>query len=280
MIHQQLTLTRPLFVVDTETTGVDTSTSRVIEIGFQQFGPEGLAREWRTLINPGIAIPEGAFKVHGISTKMIEACQTCGGAKPELLHAEDGLVCTCEQFRVAPRFAQISPNLAKGFSQCDFAGKNVRFDLRILSAEFARAKTPWSYAGARIIDAERLEQLGEPRDLSSLYERRCGKKLVGAHGALADVKASSELIQAQLDLFSWLPRDLDKLHEAQWPGFLDSEGRFRIINDYAVCTFGKHKGTRMRDIPMDYYNWILKNDFPDEIKTLVGQAKLGKFPGA
>jgi hypothetical protein len=65
----------------------------------------------------------------------------------------------CEGFKPWPSFKQLAPNLAKGFTDVDFAGKNVRYDLRILSAEFARANVEWSYMDARIVDADRLEHV-------------------------------------------------------------------------------------------------------------------------
>ena len=36
MLHELLQLNRPLFVVDTETTGTDVNTDRIVEIGFQE----------------------------------------------------------------------------------------------------------------------------------------------------------------------------------------------------------------------------------------------------
>ena len=45
MIHQLLNLTRPLFVLDTETTGLDTAKDRIVELGFQQWIAEGMTKE-------------------------------------------------------------------------------------------------------------------------------------------------------------------------------------------------------------------------------------------
>jgi len=179
-----------------------------------------------------------------------------------------------------PTFGQIAENLAKGFSDCDFGGQNIRFDLQVLASEMKRVNVVWSYAGALIIDAQRLEQLGEPRSLSHLYEKHTGKKLEGAHGALADVAASAEVIHAQVQKYDTLPRDLSALHDLQWPGWVDTEGLFRYDADEVIrASFGKHRGVAIDKIPLTYWQWILeKSDFGTEIKDLAANAKLRKFP--
>lgn len=270
MIHQLLNLTRPLFVPDAETTGVDPESSRIIEFGFQQWTAEGMVREWRSYINPGISIPAHTTKVHGIDDGFIkQACRHCQGVHDETAGHE---------WAPLPTFAQLAASFVKGFSDCDFAGKNVRFDLRILAAEMRRAGIEWSYAGARIIDIDRLEALVHPRDLSSLHAKYIGLPHDGAHGALSDVRASTSVIVRQLQEHESLPKDLDALHTLQWPGWLTSDGKFRIIDGVAMICFGKHKYTPIREVPIDYWDWLLREKFPPEIKQIVLEAKLGKVP--
>lgn len=281
MIHLLLSLTRPLFLVDTETTGVDPQKDRIVEIGFQQWGAEGMVKEWRALVNPGIPIPASATKVHGITDAVFKVCRVCGADKEHgdvknIVQYGDGLL--CDKFSPWPSFKDLAPNLAKGFTACDYAGKNVRFDLRLLAAEMARAGQAWGYAGARIIDADRLEQLAVPRDLGSLHEKYAGAKHDGAHGALSDVRASATVIAKQLEAHAALPRDLDALHAAQWPGWLCEDGAFRLVDGVATCQFGKWRGRAMRDIEASYWDWILKAEFPADVKALAAAAKLGKFP--
>lgn len=283
MIHQLLNLTRPLFIFDTETTGVDPKSDRIVNLGFEQWGPEGLVKEWKTLVNPGGPIPAGASKVHGIYDAQMELCRECGGYNDDV--APDRCKCPPVEdggpgsgFKPVFTFKQLAPNLAKGFSNCDFGGKNVRFDLRILSAEMARAGVQWSYVGARIVDAERLEQLAVPRTLSHLYEKYTGEKLAGAHDAMNDVKASTTVIVKQLETHPTLPRDLDTLHRLQWPGWLCDGGEFKLVEGIATCQFGKWRGKPMKNIPLSYYDWIIGSDFPADVKALAAAAKLGKFP--
>lgn len=273
MIHTLLPLNRSLFFLDTETTGTNPDTDRICELGFREWTAEGMVREWRSLIDPTVPIPPATSKKHGITDEMIKGCRSCQ-ATP-LDHPNS----TCDAFKPHYTFRQIAPNLAKGFVNCDFGGQNVRFDLKIIAAEMKRALVPWNYNDAAIVDSGRLEQIVEPRSLSDLYKKYTGENLEGAHGALADVKGSEVVVCAQLRMHTVLPRDLRELHELQWPGRLDADGKFTIVEGVATCQFGKYRGRAMRSIPMDYYDWILKSEFPEDVKRLAADAKLGKFPG-
>lgn len=305
-IHDMLTLTRPLIVFDVETTGLDCEKDRIVELGFQQFLPDGKVVEWRSLVNPGVPIPSDVTKVHGITNERMLACRECGGIRAD----SNGNFCTCPDFKPVPTFKQLAPRLATGFSNCDFGGKNIRFDLRFMAAEMKRAGQRWSYATAKIIDADRLEQIGEPRTLSHLYTKhvtevcntcdgegvvtayagvqhdrcgdcngsgRIGKKLIDAHQAMADVKATSEVITAQLRKYNVLPHDLDQLHALQWPGWVDTEGKIRRDSEgVARLAFGKHSGVDVRQVPTGYWKWITDADFSDEFKELAGRILKGE----
>lgn len=285
MLNDLFTLTRPLIVLDCETTGLDTKIARIVELGFQLWTAEGLKKEWRARINPGVPIPPETTAVHGITNAHVASCRLCWELEPHVLRGriDHGIVDTQDggrhEFHPYPSFKQLAPNIAKGFTDVDFAGKNVRFDLRVLSSEFARASVEWTYGGARIIDADRLEQIGEPRHLSNLYSKHTGKEPLDAHQALADVRMTTEVIAAQMVKYDTLPRDLDALHALQWPGWLDPEGKFRFI-DGVPCfgSWGKYAGKPMASVPTDYFDFILKSDFSSDVKALVGQAKLGRFP--
>ena len=251
MIHTILSLTRPLFVLDCETTGVHKE-ARIIELGFQQWDATGLVKEYRHLFNPGVTIPASSTAIHNITDEMV---------------------------RTSIYFWQIAQRLANGFSDCDFAGKNIRFDLGRLAYEFSLAQVAWSYAGACIVDADRLEQLAVPRDLGALHKKYTGEAHDGAHGAMSAVRASTTVIVHQLETYEALPRDLRALHELQWPGWLTTDGSFKMVDGVPRCMLKKHRDTPMDQVPMSYYDWILSADFPEDVRQLASDAKIGKFPG-
>jgi len=285
----RLLLSRPLIFLDTETTGTDVNAARIVELGFQLYEgefPFGLKKEWRSLINPGIPIPADATRTHKITDEDILRCRDC--KRPQGQHpnsADHGEV--CEAYRPWPTFKQLAPNLAKGFSNCDFAGQNVRYDLRILANEFARASIEWSYHGAYVIDSGRLEQLAVPRTLSDLHKKYIGRAHDDAHGAMSDTQAAARVIAHQLEAHpSVLPADLKRLHELQWPGWIDGDGKFRFVDGVPCFSqWGKHAGKPMKDPSVNavirgqsYWDFILGADFSADVKQLARDAKLGKFP--
>lgn len=301
---------RPLICIDAETTGVDTQSDRIVELAFEVWKAEGLESDWRSLINPGIPIPAEVTEIHGINDEDMVGCRVCAG---KLQGSLGDKICTCDTFKPVPTFKQIAEKLARGFSDCDFMGKNVRFDLQILAAEFARAGIAWTIGDARILDADRLEAWLNKRSLSHLYRKyvrvvcpecggglncssncktchgrgETGKKLDGAHGALADVKASTTVIAAQMDAFTQnedeavqLPRDIGALHDLQFPGFIDLGNKFTFDKDGVprFTRWGKYAGKPMRVADNGYWDFVLKSDFAADVKVLAGNAKLGKFP--
>jgi DNA polymerase-3 subunit epsilon len=59
----------PLVAFDLETTGTDVETDRIVTAAVVRLEPNGAISEERTwLLNPGVAIPEQASAIHGIST--------------------------------------------------------------------------------------------------------------------------------------------------------------------------------------------------------------------
>lgn len=297
-LHEILHLERPLIVFDTETTGTDPEVDRICELGFQVWDATGMTAEWRSLIVPGVPISAEAQAAHGITNEMVNPamCRHCGrsgalhpfaempaGTAPEgsrkLTDEEKAMNGGCPAYSPMPTFQQIAPRIAAGFSNCDFAGKNIRFDIRITMAEMRRYNTPWSIAGARIIDIERLEQIACPRNLSALHEKYTGQKFEGAHTALADVRASVTVLEHQFLAHPQLPRDLQALHELQFPGMIDIEGKFKFVDGVPrLGNWGKYKNKRMDEVPLDYWNFILKSDFSPEIKDIARDARRRVFP--
>lgn len=59
----------PLVAFDLETTGTDVETDRIVTAALVRLDPDGAVSEERTwLLDPGVAIPEQASAIHGIST--------------------------------------------------------------------------------------------------------------------------------------------------------------------------------------------------------------------
>ena len=253
-----LKLERPLAVFDIESTGIVPQRDRIVELAVIRIDPDGSIRKTVRRLNPQMPIPAGATAVHGISDADVAD---------------------------APSFADIAEKLAAFLDGCDLAGYNITgFDIPMLEAEFQRAGVEFKAEGRKVIDAYNIFCKLYPRTLTAAYKLFCGKDLVGAHGAGADTAATWEVILGQLDKHAELPDSVDALAEFCEqcdPDAYDRARRFRWCGDELVINFGKHAGRTLRDLAENdpgFLRWILRSDFADDVKKLVSDALIGKFP--
>ena len=85
---------------------------------------------------------------------------------------------------------------------CDFAGFNSnRFDIPLLAEEFLRADVDIDLKKRKFIDVQAIFHKMEKRTLAAAYKFYCLKNLEDAHTAMADTKATYEVLKAQLDQY-------------------------------------------------------------------------------
>lgn len=260
---------RPIIFFDLETTGVNLQTDRIVEISVLKVHPDG-TREVRTRrLNPGMHIPEEASAVHGIYDADVAN---------------------------EPTFRQVSKNLFIFFEDCDLGGYNIlKFDIPMLTREFARAGLSFSTEGRCIADAYNILCLMEPRTLSGAYRTFCGKDMKNAHSAEADTVASYEIFESELRKYSAytadelpegmekFPDNLNDLHKfcCSNQTAIDPEGRFRWKGNEAVVAFSKKSGTPLRKLAAEdpgFLRWIINSDFSPEVKKIASDALKGEFP--
>ena len=249
----ELKLTKPIVFFDLETTGTNITDDRIVEISYIKVYPDG-REESRTLrINPGRPIPPEATAVH---------------------HISDADVAN------APLFEQVAGSLAAVFTDVDIAGFNSnRFDLPLLAEEFLRAQVDIDLSRLRAIDVQVLYHKREPRTLSAAYKFYCGSDLENAHSALADTRATYEVLKAQLDHYSDMENDMEALSkESCFTNNVDFAGRIVYDeNDREVFNFGKYKGMPV-DAVLDrdpgYYGWMMNGDFSLNTKQVLTRIKL------
>jgi DNA polymerase III subunit epsilon len=258
-----LRITRPLVVFDLETTGVDIGRDRIVEIGVVRLDPDGGRDEWVQRINPDMPIPPGATAVHGI---------------------------TDADVRDMPRLADVAAHLLALFAGADAAGFNsASFDLPFLAADLERVGQTLDRSSLRHVDAMRIFHLREPRDLSAALRFYCGREHAGAHTALADARATLDILEAQVARYDDLPADIEGLHAFCGQGRgdgVDPDGRLVWSPEgEAVFTFGKYKGRTLRQVAAEdagYLRFLQKPDlekpFSAEVRRLAREAAAGRFP--
>lgn len=243
----KLNLTRPIIFFDLETTGTNVVKDRIVEFSYIKIYPDGTEEEKARRINPEMHIPEQATAVHHISD---------------------------EDVKNEPTFRQVSKALLAIFEGCDIAGFNSnKFDVPLLIEEFARAGLNFDISDRRFVDVQNIFHKMEQRTLVAAYRFYCGKELEGAHSALADTRATYEVLKSQLDRYDTLENDIDKLAEFSRAGRgIDLAARFVLDdNDVPVMNFGKHKGKPVKEVfkkEPSFYAWMMQGDFARNTKDV------------
>ena len=99
------------------------------------------------------------------------------------------------------------------------------------------------------------------------YKFYCGKDLTNAHNALADTRATYEVLKGQLDKYDDLENDMAYLSEfTSTNKNVDFAGHL-VYNEKGeeVINFGKYKGKIAAEVLKSdpgYYGWITQADFP------------------
>jgi DNA polymerase-3 subunit epsilon len=93
----ELNLKRPLAFFDIESTGLNVSKDRIIELCIIKANPNGTTETKTWLLNPGYPISEEAQKIHGISA---------------------------EDVKDKPTFKQVAKDIHRFLANCDLAGYN------------------------------------------------------------------------------------------------------------------------------------------------------------
>ncbi|MER5529129.1 3'-5' exonuclease [Streptomyces sp. NPDC002677] len=175
----------PLAAFDTETTGVDVETDRIVSAAVVvQDAPGTRPRVTRWLVNPGMPVPEAATAVHGLTDEHLQR----NGRWP------------------APVMYEIAEELAEHAAMHrPLVVMNAPFDLTLLDRELRRHRasaldrwfeaSPLLVLDPRVLD-KHLDRYRKGRrtltDLCAHYE----VTLEGAHDAAADALASLDLVRA------------------------------------------------------------------------------------
>ncbi|MBQ1719273.1 MAG: 3'-5' exonuclease, partial [Bacteroidales bacterium] len=195
----RIQLHKPIVFFDLETTGVNITTDRIVEISVVKVFPNGEEMRKTYRINPEMPIPPQATAVHGISDADVAEC---------------------------PKFKQKAKELVEIFSDADIAGYNSnKFDVPLLAEEFIRAGVDFDLKKRNFVDVMSIFMKKEPRNLSAAYKFYCGRKMeedFEAHRADQDTEATYKVLQAELDMYEpgkqeeperCLRNDMDELAE-------------------------------------------------------------------
>jgi len=212
-------------VTDTETTGLDPAEHRTVEVAAVIVKNGQITAAFTTYINPGRPIPATASGVHGLVDSDVAD---------------------------APTLEQTLPWLNALAAKADaIVAHNAPFDRPMLPGIVER---PW-------LDTLRMARRLYPdlenhknQTLRYALGLRCPEADgMPAHRALADAYVTARL----------LVRLLDDAEAAGMPTTVpDLVAGIDAPMLLTTCSFGKHRGTAWKDVPVDYLRWMLKG-MPD-----------------
>jgi CBS domain-containing protein len=176
-------------VLDTETTGLDARTARLVQIGVLPFAGGRLRPEERfeRLVNPGQKIPKSAVAVHGITDAMIAD---------------------------APSFKDIAGPFEAYIGRAVVVGHAIAYDLAVLEREYGLAGRP--LPPFRSLCVRTLARVAAPSLADYGLEGLCGWlgiELKGRHTAMGDAQAAGEVFRALIPLLR--ARNIRTLAEAE-----------------------------------------------------------------
>ena len=249
----ELNLHKPICFFDLETTGIQVSKDRIVEISILKVFPNGNKESKTWLVNPEMKIPAETTAVHGI---------------------------TDEKVANEPTFKELAPVVYQMIKDSDLAGFNSdRFDIPLLAEEMLRAEIDFDMKNTVTVDVQTIFHKKEQRTLSAGYKFYCDKDLHGAHSAAVDTNATYEILLAQLERYPDLENNIKDLSEFSTRKKSVDFAGFIIYNKEGqeAFSFGKHKGKLVEDVLQSepgYYNWIQNADFPLYTKKVLTAIKL------
>ncbi len=259
----EFNLDRDLVFFDLEATGLNVLRDRIVQIALIKYPKDGGEPiELEMLINPAMPISEEAMAVHGI---------------------------TPDKLKNKPVFEQVAQKIFDFIGDSDLSGYNlIRYDVPMLMEEFHRAGIAFDTDKRRIIDVQRIFYKMQPRTLKAAYSYYCGKEMENAHDALADVKATADVLKGQLDKYQgvdWVDGD-GYTHEE--PIRNDMQAISDFTNDMNIVdvtqrlkrdrhgvinfNFGKYMGQSVVEVlskDKPYYHWIMDKEFSIQVKNTI-----------
>ena len=245
-------LVKPLCVFDLETTGLNISKDRIVQIAILKIHPSGNKEELNLLINPEMTISDSNSAIHGVTNEMVKD---------------------------APTFKEAGQKIVEFIGDSDLAGYNSnKFDVPVLAEEFLRVDIDFDLSTKDCVDIQNIFHKMEQRTLVAAYKFYCSKELINAHDAMADTVATWEVFEKQLEQYDNLQPNIDFLADFSRNSVhknIDFAGRLAINeNNEAIYNFGKHKGKTIKEISISepgYYGWMLEADFPRYTKKILLQ---------
>ncbi len=214
--------TATFVVVDTETTGLNPRTDRVVELAYVVVRGGKVVRHRSTFVHPERTIPPEATAVHGIRDEDVAG---------------------------APPLRELEPELQRALKDAVLVAHNARFDLGFLPFLADRPVVCTMRLAMHLVCSPNYKNATLARVLELASSSAHGP----THRALADASLTAELLIELVHRYGaqGRPPTIADLVE-----MIAQPARLRRL------TFGRHKGTPISQVPSDYLEWILSVEPP------------------
>ena len=221
-----IVLQRPLAIFDLETTGINITQDRIIEIAILKIHPDASVEKYEQRINPEVKMTKDNMDIHGISN---------------------------EDLANEPKFKEVYKDIQKFIDNCDFGGFNSnKFDVPLLVEEMLRVDQDFNISDRQFVDVQNIFHKMEKRTLEAAYQFYCGKPLENAHSAMADAQATWEVLNAQIERYETLESSMEYL------------SKFSLNHDNKRVDFaGRLAKNSKGDVLYNFWKTPRKNAFGD-----------------
>lgn len=211
--------------LDCETTGLDAQQHRIIEVAVMCFDMNEVYDQMESLVDPQCEIPDTSIAIHHITSEMVLG-------KPFIEH--------------------ILPDILRLIGNHIIIGHGIAFDIELLAVAAERHGIPCNVRQNRFLDTLRLARLYGESPINSLEHLRkhFNIPLEGAHRAMSDVIVNKEVFKHLVKSY----KTTEQLFEVL--------SRPILMN---TMPLGKHKGRLLKEIPLQYLQWMAHKDFDQDL---------------
>lgn len=240
-----------IIVVDVETTGLDTSKDRIVELCVQYALDDGGPCITQRF-DPGCPIPPEVSAIHGITDADVAG-----------MPAWSAWIADAEGRTFLRAVARAEA----------WVGYNPRFDAEMVAAEMRRTGHG-EFRYPRLICAMDIWNAYEPRTLANAYRRFVDAGgFEQAHSAKADVAATAAVVRAEIATFNLDGKPIEEWIPGQSSWWGPTSHVVWADDGALLLNFGKHKGVSVHLIDAGFWRWLLgKADFPAHVRELANQA--------
>lgn len=211
--------------IDCETTGLDVQQDRIVEVAVMCFDGNQVYSQMETLINPECEISEISIAIHHITPEMVKD---------------------------KPTIVQVLPEILQLIGNHIIVGHGVGFDIDILAIAAERHGIPCKIRQNLYLDTLRMARLYGESPVNSLEHLRkhFNIPVEGAHRAMNDVIVNKEVFKRLAKRFKTTEQLFDALSR---PIMM------------TTMPLGKHKGRPIKEIPLQYLQWVANKDFDQDL---------------